>query len=164
MKRALKAALRPACRFAQRALNDTPAPPVPAAPYDPFLVWLRFINPGMLTQGNIDLLSYCVENLRTDAPVVEIGSFAGLSLNHIIQFLRRSNRRNPVFSVDRWWFEGSRDGGMIENSHVSFDAYRKHATDMFRQNVQLFSGDRLPHHIELSSDAFFFGLGSTRNS
>jgi len=27
--------------------------------------------------------------------------------------------------------------------------------ETFRRNVTLFSGDRLPHHIELNSDAFF---------
>src|SRR5262249_18092139 len=38
---------------------------------------------------------------------------------------------------------------------VSFDAYRSNVIETFRRNVTLFSGDRLPHHFELSSDAFF---------
>lgn len=46
-------------------------------------------------------------------------------------------------------------GAMIGGSSVSFDAYRAHVIDTFRRNVTLFSGDRLPHHIELNSDAFF---------
>ena len=32
--------------------------------------------------------------------------------------------------------------------------------ETFRRNVMLFSGDRLPHHIELSSDAFFSAWAS----
>src|SRR3977135_154509 len=110
MKSALKEALRPAYHFAQRVLSEPQAAPsVPPAKDDLFLAWLRYINPGMLTKANIDLLEYCIEHLTTDSPVIEIGSFAGLSLNHIIQFLRRSKRANPVFSVDQWSFEGARN-------------------------------------------------------
>jgi SAM-dependent methyltransferase len=115
---------------------------------------LRFINPGMLSDSNIDLFEHCISRLPSDAPVLEIGSFAGLSLNHIIHLLRRGKRPNVVFSVDEWIFENS-TSGTIGQSPVSFAAYRKHAIETFRKNVTLFSGDHLPHHIERNSDAFF---------
>lgn len=120
-----------------------------------FLNWLRFINPGMLVRGNVELLAYCANNLPSNSPVLEVGTFAGLSLNHLIYFLRRSNRDNPVFSVDEWRFEGARAGETIPGSSLSFDAYRDHVIETFYRNLQLFSGDRLPFHYELSSDAFF---------
>src|SRR6516162_11519789 len=44
---------------------------------------------------------------------------------------------------------------IIKGSHISHDAYPAHVMETFRRNVTLFSGDRLPHHIELNSDAFF---------
>jgi hypothetical protein len=119
------------------------------------LEWMRFINPGMLVRGNVELFSYCLERLPSNAPLVEIGSFAGLSLNHLIYFLRRTGRANPIFSVDEWKFENSHPDQSIKGSQITFDAYRNHVIETFRRNVLLFSSDRLPHHIELSSDAFF---------
>jgi Methyltransferase domain len=154
MKHAVKAALRPAYHLAKRVLSEPSTSSIPAAKKDLFLSWLRYINPGMLTGGNIDLLEYCIERLPSAAPLVEIGSFAGLSLNHIIRFLQHTKRSNPVFSVDHWWFEGARDG-TLEGTSISSDAYRKHVIDTFRSNICLFSGDHLPHHLELSSDVFF---------
>jgi Methyltransferase domain len=123
--------------------------------YSEFLAWMGFINPGMLQRGNMELFSYCVERLPSNAPLVEIGSFAGLSLNHLIYFVRRAGRTNPIFSVDEWKFEGAQPGQLIKGSKISFDAYRDHVIETFRRNVLLFSSDRLPHHIELSSDQFF---------
>ena len=128
---------------------------IPKVAGDELMVWMGFVNPGMLSSGNIDLFAYCLDNLPSDAPVIEIGSWAGLSLNHIVHFLRRSGRRNPVFSVDEWRFENARFGNLIDGSAVSFDDYRSHLMETFRRNVALFSGDRLPHHIQLGSDAFF---------
>lgn len=155
MKHALRTALRSGYGYARKLLVERPPPP-PAkelSAHDEFLVWMRYINPGMLSQGNIELFAHCIENLPNGAPVVEIGSFAGLSLNHIIYFLRRSRRANPVFSVDAW---GTYEAGNIPNSEVPFDKYRDHVVETFKRNVVLFSGtDRLPHHIELTSDAFF---------
>jgi Methyltransferase domain len=126
-----------------------------SVPNDEFLNWLRFINPGILVKGNVELFAYCVEHLPSASPIIEIGSFAGLSLNHILYFLRRSDCENPVFSIDEWRFEGAQPNGIITGSSASFDAYRMHVIDTFRRNISLFSADRLPHHFELSSDAFF---------
>jgi hypothetical protein len=119
------------------------------------LAWMRFINPGMLSGGILDLFSHCIPRLPRTNPIIEISSFAGLSLNHLILFLRHAGRDNLVFSVDEWIFEGYCPGQQIKGSTVSFNAYRDHVIDSFRRNVLLFSGDRLPHHLELSSDAFF---------
>jgi hypothetical protein len=78
-----------------------------------------------------------------------------LSLNHLIYLLMRYRASNPVFSVDAWQFEGAQLGRLMEGSAVTFDAYRAHVIETFRRNVMLFSGEHLPHHIELPSDAFF---------
>jgi hypothetical protein len=116
---------------------------------------MTFINPGMFSNENLALLAHCVDRLPSNAAIVEIVSFAGLSLNHIVRLLRMGNRINPMFSVDEWKFEGYEAGQKIENTCVSFDEYRAHVIETFRRNVQLFSRDRLPHHIEIDSDSFF---------
>jgi hypothetical protein len=125
-------------------------------PPDESRSWIGFANPGMLDPGNVYLFDYCVRNLPGDAAVVEIGSFCGLSLNHLVYFLRKYNRRNPVFSADAWEFEGfAKDSRFLEGTDIEAAAYRQHVMDTFRSNVTLFSADRLPHHIQASSDAFF---------
>jgi hypothetical protein len=120
---------------------------------DDFALLMGQINPGMLVHGNMELFAHCIANLPSNAPVIEIGSFAGRSLNYLIYLLRKTGKANLVFSVDDWGFENIPDdkiGGLI-----GLDLYRDHVIETFRRNVELFSGDRLPHHIRLNSDAFF---------
>jgi hypothetical protein len=120
------------------------------------MMWLSFINPGMLVGSNIDLFAYCINRLPNNTgAVIEIGSFAGLSLNHLILLLKKAQRGNPVLSVDEWIFEGANFGHCIPGTSASFDDYRRLAIETFRSNVMLFNGDRLPHHIELNSNKFF---------
>src|SRR5215472_4377214 len=156
--------LLPLLRVVSRLLGYRTWQPVPPAVQDDLMTWMQFIIPGWLHPGNLESFVYCLERLPSDAPIIEIGTFAGLSLNHLILLLCRAGRQNPVFSVDEWrfesvdedeWkFEGAHNG-LIKGSHISHDAYRAHVKETFRRNVTLFSGDRLPHHIELNSDAFF---------
>jgi hypothetical protein len=121
---------------------------------DEFATWMGYINPGMLGHGNMELFSHCIARLPSNAPIIEIGSFAGRSLNYIIHLLRKTGRTNEVFSVDHWGFDdeplSEKIGGI-----VPFDSYREHVIETFRRNVMLFSADRLPHHIDLDSNAFF---------
>jgi hypothetical protein len=86
-------------RTIKRALKS--ADSIPKAPADDLMMWMGFVNPGMLYSGNIDLFAYCIDNLP------------------------------------------------LNGSAVSFDDYRNHLIETFRRNVVLFSGNRLPHHIEL---------------
>ncbi len=123
-------------------------------PHDPARAWLGFVNPGMLDPGNVYLMDHCIRRLPDAGAVVEIGSFSGLSLNHLIHFLKASDRPNPVFSVDEWMFEGVR-AGTIPRTRIDAAGYRAHVIESFRRNVSFFSGDRLPHHVERSSDEFF---------
>jgi hypothetical protein len=127
---------------------------VATIPSDELSVWMGYINPGMLDAGNAEMFSYCINNLPSNASIIEIGSFAGKSLNYIIHLLRKAGRGNKVFSVDAWNFENMRLGDKI-GGVVPFEDYRAHVIETFRRNVTLFSGDHLPHHIELNSDSFF---------
>lgn len=125
-------------------------------PADETLSWMCFVNPGMLDPGNAYLFERCIREMPGDAAVVEIGSFCGLSLNHIIYLLRRHGRANPVFSSDAWEFEGFSAGArFLEGTRIEAMPYQQHVIDTFRRNVEFFSADRLPHHIRLGSDDFF---------
>lgn len=116
---------------------------------------LKFSNPGMLEDSNIALFQHCLARLPDESPVIEIGSFCGLSLNTIIYMMTMNNRANAVFSVDAWHFEGAREHGCIPESDVTFSEYRNHIIETFRRSVTLFSRNRLPHHIVKDSDEFF---------
>jgi hypothetical protein len=126
------------------------------APYqrDEFLTWLTYINPGMLVPGNLALLNHSIQRMPETGVVIEIGSFAGLSLNHIIHMMTQTGRSNVVFSVDEWNFENI-NNSLIPGSSVNFSDYRELAIDTFRRNVLLFHSNQLPHHIGVSSDKFF---------
>jgi methyltransferase family protein len=128
---------------------------------DLFMWFLSFINPGMLNDYNIRLFDHCVQHLPSAAPLVEIGSFAGLSLNTLVHLLRKHDRPNSIFSVDEWTLFGEKGSpeSLLAGSHVTQGEYRTHTIETFRRNVTLFSGDRLPHHIAVGSDVFFQSWG-----
>jgi hypothetical protein len=124
-------------------------------PADDTRSWITMANAGMLDPGNLYLFDYCIRRLEPGA-VVEIGSFCGLSLNHILLLLRQHGRMNPVFSVDAWEFEGfTKDAAFLDETEIPAAPYRGHIMESFRRNIELFNGDRLPHHIEANSDDFF---------
>ena len=54
---------------------------------DEYLTWLQFANSGMLNHGNVYAMKYAIENLPTSDPIIEIGSFCGLSTNVLSYFL-----------------------------------------------------------------------------
>jgi hypothetical protein len=125
-------------RFAGRLVAKIrPAPPKhnPMVK-DPFLeLALRSIVPGWLHQGNVELFDYCFANLPSGAPVVEIGSFAGLSLITIIHLLERHGRSNPVFSVDEWTWPNPNRADVFRADTVSLEEPRHLVIETFRRNV-----------------------------
>ena len=125
-------------------------------PPDETLAWLSCVNPGMLDPGNVWLFDHCIRNMPDTGAVIEIGSFCGLSLNHIVYLIRKHGRSNPVFSADAWNFEGMEEtSAVLPDTDVNAVAYRELVIETFRRNVLLFSGARPPHHIQASSDEFF---------
>lgn len=127
---------------------------------DPYLTWMRFAIPGWLASCNIDLMHRCIADLPggdltgDDMPVIEIGSFSGLSTNVLSHLLRANGRTNPLISVDPWTFEGAGDG-TIGGTAMTFAQYRSFVRDSFLRNAGFFSADALPFHIEADADSFF---------
>ena len=124
--------------------------------HDETLAWIGFVNPGMLEDGNVWLFDRAIWDMPAQGAVVEIGSFCGLSLNHIVHLMEKYSRRNPVFSVDAWNFEGiAPSDEFFPGTRIKSGQYRELVMETFARNLRLFSGARLPHHIKLDSDPFF---------
>ena len=107
----------------------------------------------MLNKGNLLCFDYAIRNLPSKNPIVEIGSFCGLSTNLLSHFQRKHGAENQIFNCDRWDFEGA-DGNVVDSSipHSEFGTFVR---DSYIRNVKMFSHRRLPYTIEMLSDDFF---------
>src|SRR4029077_14875914 len=89
-----------------------------------------------------------------EAPMLEIGSFGGLSTN-IIQYLKRKHGRTmPLFTCDKWIFEGS-ENALRSAAGVSHDDLRAYVKESFERSARSFCPDELPVSIEATSDELF---------
>lgn len=121
-----------------------------------FLTWVRFAVPGMLEQGNIDAMEYAIANMPPGKPIMEIGSFCGLSTVVLSYLLDKRSRTAPIYTCDSWEFEGQKLGAPLGDSpSVTHDAYRAFVISTFVRSMQTFAANRLPYTIECSSDEFF---------
>jgi Methyltransferase domain len=122
---------------------------------DEYVRWLTFANVGMLNSGNLYCFDHAIKNLPGDLPMVEIGSFCGLSTNLIAHYLQVHGRNNTLFTCDAWLFEGAGTDQAIPGSSLTYTDYRTFVRESFLRNVRMFSRDRLPHTIEKLSGDFF---------
>lgn len=121
-----------------------------------FLAWIRFAIPGMLVQGNLDAMEYAIANMPPGKPILEIGSFCGLSTTVLSYLLSKRSKTTPIFTCDKWEFEGQQLGAPLGDSPVvTHDIYQAYVKDTFRRTMQTFAPDHLPHTIECFSDEFF---------
>ena len=121
---------------------------------DDYLSWLSFANAGMLNPGNTFAFDHAIKNLPGDEPIIEIGSFCGLSTNAISYLLKKHKRHNKIISSDKWIFEGS-ENKYLGSSGIPHEEYRNFVKESFIRNVSFFSKDNLPYTIEVFSDEFF---------
>jgi hypothetical protein len=90
------------------------------------------------------------------APMIEIGSFLGLSTNIITYFKEKYNAKNPLVTCDKWIFEGAESGSMLGDSKtITHDEYRDFVKETYIRNILMFSRYDLPFTIEQFSDDFF---------
>jgi hypothetical protein len=121
---------------------------------DDYLSWLSFANAGMLTPGNTFAFNHAIKNLPSDDPIIEIGSFCGLTTNAISYLLKKHKRHNKIINSDKWIFEGS-EKKYLGSSEILHEEYRIFVKESFKRNVSFFSKDNLPYAIEVFSDDFF---------
>lgn len=124
-------------------------------PLDGNVTWYRQSIPGWLDAGNIAVFEECIRTMPEGA-VVEIGTFAGLSLATLNHFIAKHGRNAQLFSADPWvldtelWFK-------LHGEELSMPpaARRDYIIGLFDRAIRGNAGGRLPHTIELSSDEFF---------
>jgi predicted O-methyltransferase YrrM len=109
----------------------------------------------MLTRGNLYCFDYAMRNLPSNNPIIEIGSFCGLSTNIINYYLKKHHKNNTIITSDKWIFEGAEQGGKIGDSQINHEQYRNHIKQTYINNINVFSQDNLPYTIEEFSDEFF---------
>lgn len=122
---------------------------------DQYIKWLTFANAGMLHKGNIYSMNFAIENLPSESPVVEIGSFCGLSTNVMIYLMSIHGKKNRMITCDKWIFQGAENGGNLGKSQISHNDYREFVRSTFIKNVEFFSSNNKPYTIEVTSDEFF---------
>lgn len=121
-----------------------------------FLVWVRYAVPGMLEQGNVDAMEYAVANMPDSHPVLEIGSFCGLSTVVLSYFIAKHSPSTALFTCDKWEFEGQKPGAPLGDSPwVTHDTYQAYVRDTFLRTMHTFAAGGLPYTIECLSDELF---------
>src|SRR2546428_4232751 len=147
--------VRGVTRLALRKLSLGTGADVEIHPQDEYLDWLFFANAGMLHRGNVYCIEHALKNLPSANPVLEIGSFCGLSTNVISYYMKKHGVMNKLITCDKWQFEGAEKGGNIGESGISRDEYRMFIRDTFMRNVRMFSRGGLPYTVEMFSDELF---------
>lgn len=138
-------AAREARRLALRALRR------PRRLDDPYIEWLTLAVAGMQHPGNPYLFDLAIASAPR-APMLEIGSFCGLSAS-IIQYLKVLHGRGeePLYCCDSWVFEGS-GRPLPAAAPVTHAQLRAHVMEEFRRTMLTFSPQELPFAIEMASD------------
>lgn len=105
---------------------------------------------------NVDNMRYAIANLPSNSPIVEIGSFCGLSTIIISHLKHQLKKTNTLFTCDKWEFEGQILGAALGDSEsITHDEYKKFVKDTYIRNIKAFSGKDLPITLEKFSDEFF---------
>ena len=135
---------------------DPPKPQTDVS--DDYIKWLCFANAGMLDKGNLYLIDRAMKQLPSTAPILEIGSFCGLSANVLTHFKRKYGLKNRLITCDKWQFENDdKDNKRIAGSPILFSDYKAFVRESYIRNTRMFSPDDLPFTVEATSDEFFVG-------
>jgi len=130
---------------------------------DEYITWLSFANAGMLEKGNLYSIDYAISHLPSAAPILEIGSFCGLSTNVIAHFKRKHGVSNPLITCDKWEFENVNGRPQIADSPVLFSDYKTLVKDSYVRNIGVFSRDDLPFTLEMTANEFFDAWKGEKN-
>jgi hypothetical protein len=148
------------------AIAPPPSRPNPeTTAWTEYLRWVSFAVPGMLNRGNVEAMDHGIAHRPSEAPMLEIGSFCGLS-TCVLSYLRRKHgATGPLVTCDRWVFEGQSLGAPLgDGTHVTHDEYRAFVRSSYLRNIGLFCKGDLPFTIELDSDGFFEAWAQGRAS
>jgi hypothetical protein len=120
---------------------------------------MKVIIPGWLEPGHLYCFDYAIKNLPDNNPILEIGTFAGLSTNTILYFLKKYGKENTLFTTD-WYLNDIEDDERICNIKRG-RLLCEYLKESFVRNVALFNPDAKIFSSELPSDDFFAAWGKT---
>lgn len=121
-----------------------------------FVKWIGFANAGMLNPGNVYCFEYAIQRLPSGNPVIEIGSFCGLSANIISYYLRKFGKSNKLITCDKWIFErAEKQHEFLDGSSIRNEDIRNFVKESYIRNISFFSKENLPYTVEEFSDDFF---------
>jgi len=118
---------------------------------DHYTEHLTYAIAGMLTRGNLWCFDHALRNLPSDAPIVEVGSFCGLSTNVLAYYKRKIGLKHKLITCDCWSFDAAMKGDVP----VTRDDYARFVKESFMRSVQAFSSFDMPQPVEMTSDDFF---------
>jgi hypothetical protein len=111
---------------------------------------MDFALAGMFSLEDVYALDYALERIRSDSPMIEIGSFAGRSTCFLLHLLKKRGLNNRLIGVDPWLFENADSSGDLR-----LDAYRSYVIHLYESSVRFWHPDRRAAHVALESDLFF---------
>ena len=123
--------------------------------YDPFVNIVKTCVPGWLDQGHLYCFDYAIKHLKSDAPILEIGAYCGLSTCVISHYKRKHNKLNKLISVDTWGFEDSKNSMYAKDANYELESIQSFVLDSYKKNVNFFSKEDLPTAVHTTSDDFF---------
>jgi hypothetical protein len=122
---------------------------------DEYVTWVYYVNAGMLDRGNLYCFDFAMQHLPSEAPILEIGSFCGLSTNLLGYYKRQRGRSNALLTCEDWSFGGAAPGPEFPTSRLAIEEYRALVKETFLRNVKMFSARDLPGTVEISAEDFF---------
>lgn len=133
---------------------------------DDYITQLCYINAGILEKGNLYSFDYAISRLPSNAPILEIGSYCGLSANALNYFKRKYGRQNRIITCDKWEFQKPQHAtDYVGQTSILYKDLERFARDSYIRNIKMFSADDPPFTLEMTSDEFFesWRMLETRN-
>jgi SAM-dependent methyltransferase len=127
-------------------------PPVDVS--EPYTDAITIAVPGWLNRGNLYCFDRALGDLPSDAPMIEIGSFCGLSASLLSYYKRKHGRRNRLITVDIWRY-GRMERELGGKTPTTYEEFRAFVKESYLRNVRAFSAWDLPYPFEMSSDELF---------
>ncbi|MGO9571412.1 MAG: class I SAM-dependent methyltransferase [Desulfomonilaceae bacterium] len=114
---------------------------------------LHWLIPGWTNPGNLLCFQHAVSNLPNGAPIVEIGSFCGLSANLLSYYKQQGQVKNRLITCDNWTLNATpRAAGHSRLTELEVMQFIK---ESYIRSIKAFSGADLPFGVEMVSHDFF---------
>lgn len=109
--------------------------------------------PGWLDKGHLWSFEYAIKNLPNQNPILEIGTFFGLSTNTILYYLKKHNKTNLLITTD--WYRADIPQDEKICNVVNVQDYQTYIKDSFVRNVRFFNPQAQICSSDLSTNDFF---------